>query len=272
MKKTTRFIANIGLAVAALCTFSACDEVSELDRYVELPSLQNVERTALLQDFTGQNCVNCPAAHEIMELLSEQYGDNLICVSIHAGSLAIPVENTSYTSNYVGLKTVEGDIYNDAYGINKWPMGNVDCGPALEPDQWATAVREQLEKEPGASLKLTAELVEDQIVIDSEIIAKSDFTGQYVIWVVENGIVARQRTPNGAQTDYVHNHVFRAAVNGVWGEEVTLEEGMLTNYTHKIELRDTETEKWDPANIDIVAYVHNDGDIWQAAKTHLVVE
>ncbi len=26
-------------------------------------------------------------------------------------------------------------------------------------------------------------------------------------------------------TTYVHNHVFRAAVNGTWGEDVTVDEG-----------------------------------------------
>lgn len=53
----TYFVA--GMALAASLT--ACDDIKESDRYIEVPAAK-VERTVLLEDFTGQNCTNCPAA------------------------------------------------------------------------------------------------------------------------------------------------------------------------------------------------------------------
>ena len=79
-----RRLARLILPVAAAAALGACDTVPVGERYIELPELTNIERSVLLQDFTGQNCVNCTAANEIMELLKAQYGDHLICLSLHA--------------------------------------------------------------------------------------------------------------------------------------------------------------------------------------------
>ena len=55
--------------------------------------------------------------------------------------------------------------------------------------------------------------------------------GKLQVWIVEDGVKALQMMPDGsANKEYVHNHVFRAAVNGTWGEDVTFcpRLGMLT--------------------------------------------
>ena len=65
--------------------FIACDEVSNDKRltYIEPPE---AARAILIEDFTGQYCVNCPRATEEIERLIEQYGDTvIIAVAIHSG-------------------------------------------------------------------------------------------------------------------------------------------------------------------------------------------
>ena len=42
-------------------------------------------RTVLLEDFTGQKCVNCPKGTKVIEQLQEAYGDYFIAVGIHGG-------------------------------------------------------------------------------------------------------------------------------------------------------------------------------------------
>ena len=61
------------LTLAALM-MASCDEVDPQDRliYVEPPE---VSRAVLIEDFTGQYCVNCPRATEEIERLIEEYGD-----------------------------------------------------------------------------------------------------------------------------------------------------------------------------------------------------
>ena len=74
-------------------TFTACDEVGENDRYI-LGEAIKVERGVLLEDFTGQNCINCPEAHKVIEQLEEQYGeDKFIAVSIHCGGFGIDIKD-----------------------------------------------------------------------------------------------------------------------------------------------------------------------------------
>ena len=74
---------NTILVLAATILIVACDEVS-LDKrltYVEPPE---VSRAVLIEDYTGQYCVNCPRATEEIERLVEEYGDTtVIAVAIH---------------------------------------------------------------------------------------------------------------------------------------------------------------------------------------------
>lgn len=269
----SRFFGKIMLPAVVAATFVSCDEVAQDDRYIPLPELQNVERTVLLQDFTGQNCVNCPAAHEIMELLSDQYGENLICVSVHAGDLAVPVNRTNYNTGRLGLRTDEGDTYNDAAGVGHWPMGTVDGGPALDPDDWATWVRARLELEelPAASIKLEATLSDGMIHINSDLVAPADFKGKYQLWIVESGLIGSQRTESGNKLDYVHNHVFRCSVNGTWGEDISLDEGIHRNLSHSIAMRYTDTERWNADNITVVGFVSDGSGVQQAAQCSLQI-
>lgn len=268
--KLSRLFGKMILPAVAAVALTACDDVSPLDRYIPLPELQNTDRTVLLEDFTGQNCVNCPAAHEIMELLSEQYGDRLVCVSIHAGQLSFPVSMTNYNLNFVGLRSEEGDAYANQAGVGHYPMGSVDFSAALDPDQWAGGVRLQLEKDPAAKIELSASLVDNKVKIKADFLPTTDFTGKYLVWILESGIVAAQQTETGMKLDYVHNNVFRASVNGTWGEDISLKEGLLSSVENEIEVRYNDKERWNKDELSIVAFIYNDKGVQQAARVDVV--
>ena len=98
MKK--QFIYIIGIA-ATLCT--ACENISEDERFLEVEGV-TAQRVVLLEDYTGQACVNCPNAHDVATELHEEYPENLIVVAMHAGVQAI-----SPSVREGGLKQEEGD-------------------------------------------------------------------------------------------------------------------------------------------------------------------
>ena len=80
---------------------------------------------------------------------------------------------------------------------------------------------------------------------------------------MEDGITAMQLMPDGsANSQYVHNHVFRVAVNGTWGEDFELQEDetKMTSHTQVID------PSWNPANLSVVAFVYNDQGVLQAVK------
>ncbi|MDE6702419.1 MAG: Omp28 family outer membrane lipoprotein [Muribaculaceae bacterium] len=264
MKKSLSYILmSAGLILAA------CNGIAEDDRYIEVESTK-AERTVLLEDFTGQNCVNCPAAHRTIEALEEQYGSHLIAVSIHAGHFGIPATNKRYT----GLMQEEGQAYNDRYGIEDYPKGVIDGKrPPVNADQWASDIFNEISIPTPLTVGVEAALSADGKTIDISCSLKSSeqLSGNLVVWVIESSIIARQEDLNeGRINDYVHNNVFRACVNGLDGDAVTLSADTPETKTYSIAVKDTDTEKWAPENLAIVAFVSNSSGVQQAAKSNVI--
>jgi thiol-disulfide isomerase/thioredoxin len=252
-------------ALIALC---GCSGVDSDDRFIPVEGI-TPERTILIEDFTGQNCVNCPGAHEVLDQLVAQYPDNIIPVSIHAGHFGVAVERTRYP-DYVGLMQPEGDGMASRWGITAFPMGVINrTGEALEVDAWATAVRDQLAIPSNLDIELTAALDGGNISITAILKPQADIKGTLHVWVIESGIVAFQRDTNTRIPDYVHNNVYRCSVNGIEGQGVDLTAHVHETVTMTQAVRDTETEKWNTANLDIVAFLETSSGVLQAAKAHV---
>lgn len=270
----TRFsgsIAKLLFSAGALLTLAACDNVATDDRFIEVPAA-DVQRAVLIEDFTGQNCINCPGAHEVIEQLQEQYGDNVIAVSIHAGSLAVDASRTNYEYDYVGLKQPEGDQYNDHFSIVEWPKGVINRQTISDAESWPTLVRTALEQKAEVDIDLEVVATDGKLVIDTQLRPHTDASANLQLWVVESGIVAFQRSLTGRIADYVHNNVYRASVNGLWGEPVKLESGIHQSLHHTIDIRNLATEVWQPANLAVVAFVYNDSGVLQAVRKVATVE
>ena len=246
--------------------FAACDEVAESDRYLPMDEVAPA-RAVLLEDFTGQFCVNCPDAHEVIDNLEHLYGDSLvIAVAIHAGVYGVP---ESDNPNFVGLMQPEGNEYADYWNIQGYPSGLVDrVSPASSNiGEWATLVRQALEQETNLDIDLTAsEITGDSLSVAVTLRPAGDITGKLQVWVIENHIIAYQRdVEKGDIMDYEHNHVYRASVNGTWGEEVSLEANVYRHADYALPIK----KNWARENLAIVAFVYNDGGVVQAAKAPL---
>lgn len=253
------------LSVAAAALMAACSDIKDDDRFLPTESV-TPQRAVLVEDFTGQNCPNCPAAHVVLEQLVEQYGDAVIPVSIHAGSMAIAADYTRYT----GLMQPEANQYNDAWGIREWPKGVVNrTGGAINTDKWAEAVRSALAEATPLDIDLEASCPDgaSEISIKLTLRPAEDISGNLQLWILEDGIVARQQDLElGRINDYVHNHVYRASVNGVGGQPVDLAAHLHMDASFTQPLRATATETWVPANLSVVAFVYNSRGVVQAAK------
>lgn len=259
-----RYLFSAAVSAFLLC---ACDNVDIADRFIETDPVVPA-RAVLLEDFTGQNCLNCPDAHERITALVEQYGDNIIPVSVHAGGLAISVDRTNFEYNYVGLMTPEGSEYDTRYNsFQSWPAGTVNRGSTLSHTGWAAAVRAALEEEADIAIELSAITDGSQILTEVTLRPSANLKGRLQLWVLEDGIVARQKLPDSSyDQEYVHNHVLRAAINGIWGEEMSLTSGIHSTLNHSIPLRDTDKERWNPDNLSVVAFFYNDSGVLQATR------
>lgn len=248
----------------------SCDNIDEDERYLKVDPVVP-ERVVLLEDFTGQNCVNCPDAHAIIEGLQEQYGEAVVAVSIHGGAFAISKDRTSFDAGYIGLGNEEGDYYNNLFSISSWPKGVINRRSIYDYADWPAVVRRELERPSELAIELTADIISseagDKIDIDVTLLPQENIADGYLqVWVLESGIVARQRSlTQGLIQNYVHNNVLRAAVNGEDGDEISLEAGFHDSHHYTIDVRENEKERWNPDNLSIVAFVRSAEGVHQAA-------
>jgi thiol-disulfide isomerase/thioredoxin len=265
--KTLTFVA------AGAMMLTACDDVKEGDRYIEMEEITS-DRAVLLEDFTGQFCINCPDAHEVMEQLVEQYGeDKVIPVSIHCGDFGVSVNNTNFDNKYIGLMTEEGNSICAAYGITEWPMGVINMGSPMTYDLWASAVYKALSEPTDVTIEATADYDalsgsdNGEISITAKILSGSERTANVQFWITEDSIVALQRSTAGFNAEYVHNNVFRAQVfDGRKGIEQKFEKDVYTEVSGKIAARYTEKERWDVHNLHVVAFVSDGSGVLQVVK------
>ena len=242
---------------AVCCLLTGCDEVDKADRLVYVKPAE-VSRAVLIEDFTGQRCLNCPNATEEIKHLQEQYGsDKVIAVGIHGGALAV------YTNSKVkGLRTTLGDDYNTYWNVEAWPTGLVDRrGKPTTPDQWAGMVRTELEKTSPVELSV-ATLYDGStrtLTIDTHALSSQTMSGKLQLWLTEDAVVAPQQMPDNTMNyDYVHNHVLRACISDVWGDQnviTSTEAGSTFSKTYTFHVSDN----WRPNNCWVAAFVNDYG-------------
>lgn len=266
----------------------ACSDIDESERltvvnYVEVdttavePTPQDTidffaptTRRILVEDFTGQDCVNCPNATDLIAQLQEMYGHNtVVAVGIHSGPLGVKP-----SKHPEGLATDLGDTYYNYWNIEMQPYGVIDRsdGP-LSTDWWAAKVSYDLYADDAKTTLRTVPLniwvqvttTQRQAEIDIVLAGTSGtITGKLQVWLVEKGIKAFQKMPDGStKTDYVHNHVLRCAVNGDWGEDCTVAEGKLQTFSYTCPI----DAGWKFTNIDVVAFVYNEDGVVQVTTT-----
>lgn len=263
-------------------SFASCDEIAEDDRYIEMPPI-TAERAILLEDFTGQRCLNCPDAHEVIEQLEEQYGrDKVIAVSIHCGEFGVSTSFTNFATGAVGLMTAEGNAILDSYGISQFPMGVIDFGTPENYSLWPTSVRNALQKPTDVDLEISAKYVPDKtnpddngylgnIQIEANILSGQPHDANIQFWITEDNITAFQRGDNKDIPDYVHNNVFRAQVfSGLRGEAINLVPYTEMELTSSIPARWTDKERWEIKNLSVVAFVSDKSGMLQVARTKVI--
>jgi thiol-disulfide isomerase/thioredoxin len=247
-------------------------------------------RKVLLEDFTGHYCVNCPAAHAVIEGLQLVYPKRIVPVVIHTGFFAKP-KAAPYDYDF---RTLDGDAIATQFGAIAAPLpkGMVnridDGGYLLDPAEYATKVSlvlDSMDKMPDVYIELQTAYnsTDSTISVDAKMtVLKNMPAGKYNIsvLVVESNIIEAQKNTNpninnGKEIlDYNHKDVLRGATNTTWGEEfadAALSTGQVFNkaYTnYKI------GKDWKPDDLKIVAFVYyadgpNDKVVIQAEEAHL---
>lgn len=263
----------LGVATATMAMAAAsCSNIDEGDRLIYVKPAE-VGRAVLIEDLTGQRCINCPTGTDIITGIIKTYGeDNVIAVGIHCGPLGF-----AGNSKRVGLKTDTGDEYY-THWANGTNLGQPSAifnrkkgkGPIDNLNNWAAEVGLIISEKANLSVNIANAYDAKTRKLTTKVgafVVNGTVSGKLQVWIVEDGIKAMQLMPDGsANQEYIHNHVFRAAVNGTWGEDITVKKGETTSNDYSYVLPET----WNADNISVVAFVYNGNGVENVAKKHIV--
>lgn len=263
----------------AVVALSACEVIPDGERFDPVGKIES-RRVVLLEEFTGVQCTNCPAAAKVAQSLLSEYPDNLVVVGLHGrntGDFGKPFENEQ------DFRISDVEAYYDEFGpTDGYPCGMVNRATPEKPnmegskvtnsDLWAAEVVRALLVQPSAGLyieRMPDESLPDSVVkvaVTVESFEQVEHQVSLVVELLEDGIVGSQINGGDVDTNYVHNHVLRTVVNGTWGESFTMPAVGEISSPKVFEI--TVRKPWVKENCSVVAYLYNSetrGDVMQAA-------
>lgn len=273
---------KILLSIFAISALTACETIDEGERWTE-PAPVEMKKNVLVEDFTGQNCVNCPNAADLLhELLATTMGEHIVAVGVHGGALSLNVNKTA-----MGLATDQGDEYNTHWGVQSWPAGMVDrtdgngnVGRTCDFTSWSSAIVAQLQKDLLADIDLTAtyDAESRNLNINGKVSATEEGNVNIsdlavTVWLTESNITGMQMMPDASRNmQYVHNHVLRDVISAPYGD--ALRDGSFS-YSHTIPTNygKATAARYEvkPENMAVVAFVTNkSGEVLQVVDVPVV--
>lgn len=246
---------------------TACSNIGENERYIYVPPTETTHNV-LIEDFTGQRCVNCPAATQKIKELEAEYGDRIIAVAIHCGPFA---HRSTMSSPLLPLGTETGDEYYRHWNIEAQPAVAVNrLGTMIyNTNMYATAVRTCIAMTTTLNLDATCKYDEGSRKLDVTIDANTaqTITGKLEVWLVEDNITETQLMPDGsANQNYVHNHVFRKSItNDIFGDPITVNSNKAATTTYSTTL----DSSWKRENLSVVAFISDNTGVVQVIKSSL---
>ena len=235
--------------IAGMLWGAGCDIIKEENRLIPIISKSVDEKKVLLFEFTDQNCANCPNATAETNKLKERFSDTIVVVSIHASPFPFQ------------LRTSEGNEYEQHFQAEGHPTGIVDGGVegkfmSHDPQVWGGFIIERLQTEPAVNIGLNAifDEITNEVCINVLLNGKQVLPDvRLLLWIIENNIQQWQLMPDGTRNDsYIHNHVFRVPINGIWGESLSIGTNEAKDFNYTFTLNST----WKPEDISIVGFVY----------------
>lgn len=262
------------LAVAALLAAS-CNNISYEDRLVEemiepvVPTMEEA-RNVLIEDFTGQNCPNCPTATNVVENLEHFYSGHVVAVGIHSGMLGMGTPLFTKEGQEYFLKLGNENLPQPAVRVNR--IGEPLCGgpevqnrlPELVITNVAQATPVKIDDYTGTASESDANTYDVNFNISTTL----SLHALVQVWVTESDIISWQKMPDGSRNrEFRHNNVFRTTLTPIDGDAVTLTKDIAMPCHYSLAVNSA----WTPVNMSIVVIVSSkDGEMLQVKRFPLV--
>ena len=220
----------------------------------------------LIEQFTSTYCTYCPLGNSMLSILTSMR-DDIAWVGIHG----------NMQSGNDPMSTVQGDTIMAYQGADSYPSGSFDRSTGWEDDVnivtglgYYEQYHQQVAAELGQFFDYLAEAPsfatininstydagtrQAVITIDGEITPDFDemmgADSKLTVYITEDGITARQLNQGTWVSNYVHNGVFRVALNSAMGNNLSR-----NGNTYKNEFTYTIPSSWNAENLNVVAFI-----------------
>ena len=247
MRTKTKTKTKIGLIwlIGLIGLLAGCEVIPSEKQLIPLANAEP-ESNALLVEFTGFLCVNCPTAAEEAQRLQKTYPDNLVVVAMH------PKDNhfTQTGKPEYDYTCPEANVYynwSDGSSTTPFPTGIVDMQRGwLDYTSWATAVLTSIMQKKAGWLALQISDVDEEerrFNVSADVWTADD--AQLLLWLVADSVLGAQMMPDGSTNlAYTHRHMLRASITeDPWG---------IKGYGLQV------TEEEDPVQTREISYVVTD--------------
>lgn len=266
----------------------------------------NTQRNVLIEDFTGHQCVNCPASTANMEQLIATNPDRIFGLAIHAGPTGLTgfqITSAEYPTilySDAGLEIgrhfgqdIPGSTFlgNPAFCVNRTKANsqftsnagsaianktNTCIGSAIRIN--LQAVTNYFSSTRGLFLHAEVDKVDASITSDLAV----------VVCLVEDTLVARQlvpanttwdpdgtpgdpNTPDGIDETYIHRDILRGTIDGRTFGKVLTTSDLGTNGKYFVSYSYRLPDQYNADNMKVYIYVYDKTteEIYQVIEKHL---
>lgn len=243
--------------------FCVDDEIGILDNNIAEGKAgvyaESFPRKLLLEEFTTEECPNCPRAiTSIATALESGYADKMVVVAHHVGFytdwLTIPEESELLwfygdDGSFAPAAMYDRTVRNSSLNTPVESVGFYDTfGPRLD---------EAVDKPGFVKLETTAVETEDGINVNVTAEAHSLFeilanNPHITVLLIEDGIVHHHQA-GIANPEFTHSHVSRAYLSSVMGDPIEFDESGKLHWEASVD----KNSEWNLANMEAVAFVHD---------------
>lgn len=264
--------------------FYSCDKINE--PYIPLPAKEWYGKRAMLEDYTGHFCPNCPDAAAKATLIDSVYGEKVIIVAVHSNDyFSKPRPNLPED-----FRTEAGTAWYNFFGIASagLPNGMINRtdfpkkAHIVNHDLWPSKVAKTLSQIPEIDIAINSnyDTLAQKLTgtISTKFLKTIKKKLMIQLIITEDSIIAPQQNHSEIVPNYVHRHMLRDVVNGIWGTQLTngltanLVDSELTyNFAYTLKQNfppDTPGINWKNASLVVFVYESDTYEILQANQMH----
>ncbi len=250
--------------------------------YIETSIPAADSKRVMMEEFSGQNCPNCPTGHAAVEQIIANNSGKISAATLHTNFFA-PQSNPIAPVDF--RTTFATDIINTygagAVGIpcamidRVFVGGTTNSTAILTPSTWSSYVATELTKTSYVNMVLSSNW--DAAASQDSLTVALHFTSTVTadslnlsLMITEDNIVAGQDSAGIILPNHVHNHILRTMITPSTGIKIAPSKvaGRVVIYKFRSDVIDI--TKWKLSNLKVIAFVHkqNSGvyDIVQVAE------